>query len=388
MKLIAIIAVLLGMMSCQAKREGYIIKGELAGAPENEWVFLMDANQRVYLDSVQLKQGRFEFRGKVEFPELRNIMFYKDPSQRVYGWSKILCIPVYVENSVIQVSVPFAEMPSKADKKRPESLDVKGSVSHDLYSRYVQRVEPLNLKYNEVFERYRKEFYRDKGTEEDVIRSVREIDALRDSIFRCGVDFIREHGDSPVALYVAEKLAVERYGRDSAKQIISFVSPRLLSGEEGMRIEKVLSDKPLYINDMMPDFVVLDTSLQEKRLSESVKKGRYTLIEFWASWCKPCRHDIPHLKKTFKRFHDKGFDIVSISIDSDTSKWIKAVEEEKMPWIQVCAPGRTENGENYTRLFGVSAVPSGFLIDPEGKVVHMTARGGWLNGELIRLLGE
>ena len=76
MKLIAIIISWLTIVGCQAKSDGFIIKGELEGAPENEWIFLTDAKQRVYYDSVQIKKGRFEFRGKLDSPELRNIVFY------------------------------------------------------------------------------------------------------------------------------------------------------------------------------------------------------------------------------------------------------------------------------------------------------------------------
>lgn len=98
----------------------------------------------------------------------------------------------------------------------------------------------------------------------------------------------------------------------------------------GKQFEKTLIGKPLYVNDMMPDFLVLDINLNEKKLSEYVHKGRYTLVELWASWCGPCRYDIPYLKETYKRFHEKGFDIVSVSIDDDMDKWKSAVSREGM----------------------------------------------------------
>ena len=94
MKWSFIIIVLQLLVGCQSN-DGYVIKGDLAGAPENEWIYLMDVDQHQYYDSVQLHDGRFEFRGKVNLPELRKIIFYKDPTRRVYGWANILCIPVY-----------------------------------------------------------------------------------------------------------------------------------------------------------------------------------------------------------------------------------------------------------------------------------------------------
>lgn len=387
MKWSFIIIVLQLLVGCQSN-DGYVIKGELAGAPENEWIYLMDVDQHQYYDSVQLHDGRFEFRGKVNLPELRKIIFYKDPTQRIYGWANILCIPVYVENSEILVSIPFAEMPSKLAKKVPASLRIEGSGVHDLYQGYIQQIEPLNLKFDGVFDQYRQVYYRGKGSEQDVIKCVKEMDMLRDSIYHYGVDFIRKHGDSPVATYVVNKLAVERYGREEAQRVLELFSPQVRTGEMGEQLEKTLIGKTLYVNDMMPDFLVLDINLNEKRLSECVHKGRYTLVELWASWCGPCRHDIPRLKETYKRFHEKGFDIVSVSIDDEMDKWKSAVSREGMEWTQVCGAKGVKYGKECMQAFGVNAVPSGFLIDPQGKVIDVAARGGWLNMKLIELFGE
>ena len=133
MKVFIILAGLLMLGACTGKPEGFILKGELEGAPDDHWVFLTNTGQTHYYDSTRLKNGRFEFKGKVDSPELRCITYFKDPSQRVFGWDKILNIPVYVENAAIQVTLPFAEMPSKLQKELPAGLQVKGSESHDLY---------------------------------------------------------------------------------------------------------------------------------------------------------------------------------------------------------------------------------------------------------------
>ena len=145
MKLFIIIAGLLMLGACTGKTEGFVLKGELEGAPDDHWVFLTNTGQTHYYDSTRLKNGRFEFKGKVDSPELRCITYFKDPSQRVFGWDKILNIPVFIENAVIQVTLPFAEMPSKLQKELPAGLQVKGSESHDLYMAYKRRVTPFVL---------------------------------------------------------------------------------------------------------------------------------------------------------------------------------------------------------------------------------------------------
>ena len=379
MKLIIIFCFLLSLGGCQGKPEGYVIKGELVGAPENEWVFLTNLGQSVYYDSVQLKKGHFEFKGKVEGPELRCITYFKDPAQRVYGWDKIMTIPIYVENSEIQVSLPFAEIPSKSVNEIPGNLRIKGSHSHDLYASYKVRVNPFVLKNDSLFDAYRHVYYYKKGTEEDVFCCVREMNAMRDSIYNVGVEFIRQHPDSPVALYIGQNLKVRAYARENAKLVAKLFPEAIKITPEGEKTLKVLLEQPLYVGDVLPDFDVLNTDLQKVKLSDLLKKGHYTLVELWASWCGPCRADIPHLKEPYERYHGKGFEMISISIDDDMEAWVKAVKEEGMDWIQVCGA----NGKSYykecMKLFGVTGVPSCVLVDAEGLVLSTNARGGWLN---------
>ena len=343
MKVFIILAGLLMLGACTGKPEGFVLKGELKGAPDDHWVFLTNTGQTHYYDSTRLKNGRFEFKGKVDGPELRCITYFKDPSQRVFGWDKILNIPVYVENAAIQVTLPFAEMPSKLQKELPAGLQVKGSESHDLYMAYKRRVTPFVLQNDSLFDAYRHVYYYKKGTEEDVFRCVREMDAVRDSIFYTGVGFIRRHISSPVAVYVAKGLNVRAHERRVAREVAGLFPEEFRKTPEGQKLEKAVLGQPLYVGDVLPDFEVLTTGLKKVKLSGILRKGHYTLVELWASWCGPCRADIPHLKETYERYHGKGFDMVSISIDDDTDAWLKAVKEEGMAWTQVCGA----NGKSY-----------------------------------------
>lgn len=389
MKLIIVLGIiLLALAGCQDKVEKYVIKGELEGAPENDWVFLTDIDQDIYYDSVQLKKGHFEFKGKVASPELRCVTYFKDPSQRIYGWDKILMIPVYVENSEIQFSLPFSDMPSKLDRELPKSLRVEGSHAHDLYAMYRERVTPFVLKNDSLFNAYGSAYYYKRGTEEDVFRCVRGMDAMRDSIFNVGIEFVQRHTNSPVALYVAKNLKVRAYERKRAEQVVDILPEAVRATPDGQKTVKALLEQPLYVGDVLPDFEVLNTDLDTVKLSGLLEKGHYTLVELWASWCGPCRSDIPHLKETYQRYHEKGFDIISISIDDDMNAWVKAVKDENMAWTQVCGAKGNSFDKECMNLFGVRGVPSCVLVDKEGKVVSTYARGGWLNEKLVDLFQE
>jgi thiol-disulfide isomerase/thioredoxin len=115
-------------------------------------------------------------------------------------------------------------------------------------------------------------------------------------------------------------------------------------------------------------------------------KGKYVLIEFWASWCGPCRAENPNLLKQYKMYNSKGFDILSVSLDKDKEPWLKAVEKDALPWTQVSDLKGWSN--EVAVLYGIRAVPASFLIDPAGKIIATGLRGETLNAKLKSLFGK
>ncbi|MFL5746759.1 MAG: redoxin domain-containing protein [Niastella sp.] len=115
-------------------------------------------------------------------------------------------------------------------------------------------------------------------------------------------------------------------------------------------------------------------------------KGKYVLIEFWASWCGPCRAENPNLLKQYKMYNSKGFDILSVSLDKEKEPWLKAVEHDALPWTQVSDLKGWSN--EVAVLYGIRAVPASFLLDPTGKIVATGLRGETLNQKLESLFGK
>jgi thiol-disulfide isomerase/thioredoxin len=113
-------------------------------------------------------------------------------------------------------------------------------------------------------------------------------------------------------------------------------------------------------------------------------RGKYVLVEFWASWCGPCRIQNPALRKIYKKFHDKDFEIVAISLDTDVLKWKKAVEKDKLTWIHL---GDLKSGEqSIANKWGINAIPFNFLIDKEGKIIAYDLKPKELGRKLDKLL--
>lgn len=145
---------------------------------------------------------------------------------------------------------------------------------------------------------------------------------------------------------------------------------------------KLLREELFGLAGTAPNFTAKDEKGNTKKLSEIIDGKHYVLLDFWASWCGPCRRFVPKVKDLAKKYEAKGLKVVSLSIDTDKKAWLKAVEEERMPWPNLL----DETG--ISKAFGVTAIPSIFLIDPQGKIVFGKQSGDLLIQKLKEYFGE
>lgn len=138
-------------------------------------------------------------------------------------------------------------------------------------------------------------------------------------------------------------------------------------------------DAKIKIGERFPDAKVKDNAGNMKLLSDYVGKGKYVLIDFWASWCGPCRHEMPNVKAAYEKYASKGFEVISISIDKKQKAWRTAIEELGMNWTQVLNVDAAD-------VYGIYAIPKTFLVDPEGIVVAKDLRSKKLEKTLFNLL--
>ncbi|MDR2674636.1 MAG: TlpA family protein disulfide reductase [Opitutaceae bacterium] len=132
---------------------------------------------------------------------------------------------------------------------------------------------------------------------------------------------------------------------------------------------------------LFPDFTVKDTG--GNALSPGNYKGKVVLIDFWATWCEPCVAEIPHVQAAYQKYHDKGFEVIGISLDQDAATLVKYVTGKKMPW-----PQHWDDGGELAMRYGVMRFPTTFLLDGEGKIVATDLRGPDLEKHLEKLLGK
>src|SRR5699024_3502815 len=152
--------------------------------------------------------------------------------------------------------------------------------------------------------------------------------------------------------------------------------------DQGNVIEDRISKK----RQVVPGMKAIDFSMEDNTgrvVSLSSFSGKYVLLDFWASWCIPCREEHPNLIQTYQRFKDREFTILSVSIDTDKESWVNAISKDKLLWTQV-SDLMGDKSSVYLR-YGITSIPANFLIGPTGQVIAKDLKGEALTAELLKL---
>jgi thiol-disulfide isomerase/thioredoxin len=146
------------------------------------------------------------------------------------------------------------------------------------------------------------------------------------------------------------------------------------------------SPKSAFIGQQFTDLEMADSDGKMHKISELVGEGKWVLVDFWASWCGPCRAEMPNVLEAYNKYHAKGFEVIGISFDEKKEAWVKAVAQIKMPWMQLsdlkgfqCAAAP---------VYKIDAIPDNILIDPQGKIIDRALRGKALHSRLEKIFGE
>ena len=169
----------------------------------------------------------------------------------------------------------------------------------------------------------------------------------------------------------------------AAFHIIEHAGPQLKAAKKFQSFKSYISGKAHFrVNQKFTDFESEDTLGVKHRLSDYVGKGKFVYVDFWASWCGPCRAEIPNVKKAYAMFKDKGFDVVSVSLGEGARAWKYAIKAHDMPWAQLSDLRGFQS--DAAKAYGITAIPATLLIDPDGVIIGTNLRGSQLPDEIAK----
>ncbi len=259
---------------------------------------------------------------------------------------------------------------------------VTGSVANTDYLAITAAAMPYEQRERALLPAYQTaRLAKDEATARSIEAQAKVIDkALDDSVYAV---FVRRHAHSPLVLYVLQRYEKNEPDAAALRSLFGSLSPAVKRSAAGKAFaEKLATNAKTSVGAMAMDFTQNDTA--GKAVSLRSFRGKYVLVDFWASWCGPCRAENPNVVEAYAKYHPKGFDIIGVSLDrpGDRDKWLKAIHADKLYWTQVSDLGFWKNAVAVE--YGVGSIPQNFLIDPQGKIIAKGLRGG----ELEEKLGE
>jgi len=352
------------------KDKEFVLNGEINGQDSGR-IFLQYVPDSTWVtDTAAIKNGKFIFKGKITEPS-RAILKSEDDLNRV---------EIYIEPGEVKIELQkdkFVECQMTGSKAQDELVSLKKMeepIDSILEMIKKQRSNIADSIKNSTNEHMRLQLE----------KKVEEIDQQW-SIAREGLDsielkFVLENPKSHVAPYYLYHLELnEVISLDSLKSIFNGLDNSIQKSYYGTLIsDDIRRKKNIRIGAQAPEFKVIDLNGQVITLGKF--KGKIVVLDFWASWCIPCRAGFPHLKNLYKRYHHHGFEVIAVSIDRNKEAWTKAVKQDSIEmWYHVPAAERYVDGRSYWTKddiimnYFVQGVPAQLLIDKEGKIV-----GRWL----------
>jgi len=359
--LIPVIAILI-IGACETKQEGFIVNGSISGYPEGTAVLKQRINSEfVTLDSASIKDGKFEFKGLLGFPEMCYISISDTlPYMRLF-----------LENSAISIQ-------AHVDSLRTPTIS--GSAIQKKLEAYNERIKPFE---DSLRSNYRKYLTANKeGDQEKAAEFERKFDEISAAQKEVSLQVVSENSDNVLGPYLVWGTLVYDLTVEELEELANGFSPEIAQSIYVEQINKhVVTLQKVAIGQPFTDIVMDDPDGNVKKLSDL--KGKLILIDFWASWCGPCRRENPNVVALYNDYKDKNFEIFGVSFDSDDEKWKKAIEDDGLTWQHVSDLQYWNSAAG--KLYGVRSIPHTVLIDADGIIVAKNLRGEELREKVEEL---
>jgi len=308
------------------------------------------------IDSVYSNDGKFTFKGKVGVPEY-SFVNIESKSEQVFT-------PFYIEGGNVSLAVDTLTKIVYTSKGERKILQVNAKLGKQ--SKTDKLIDSVSKLIAESI----------KGIQDAELRNI--------EIRKITLNFLSSEPNTIASAVILER-NTRSFSKEQVREIYQKLSPEIQRTESGRNIlGSTIKQVPITIGEKIPDFA--QNNIKGEMISIQSLRGKYVLIDFWASWCIPCRHENPVVVKAYQQFRDKGFEVLGISLDDKKERWLKAIKDDKLSWLHVS----DLNGWNnvVAKMFNIRSVPDNILIDRDGKVLARGLRGENLEKKLAEVFSD